>query len=161
MADYNGYVIGNTTGIATGTGPLRFLQIEFNVADFIEDEFAGVAQNWASPKTIKLMDVDADVYLELMQAEVVTAFSLGAGAELELGDETDDDEMIAAASTLTAGTNLTITKSSLTNGLILSAAEDLNLKLTGATVASGLVRFVFKVGEAARIAPAVVPDAGF
>jgi len=133
---------------------LRFLKAEFDIADF-------TAAGGVTTDTATIWNVPADTYFELIQAEVVTAFSLGAGARIDIGDESDDDEFVTNATTLTAGTNLTLAKETFTGGKVISAADSLRVKVTGGTIASGVLRLVAVVGDAQRkaIATSPIPDA--
>lgn len=153
------YVRGGTSGVPSARGHVGIEYFEVNLAD-VHTAAAAAGTTLANADTIvvKLVDMPADTYFELIQAEMVTA---GVGtSRLDLGDDQDDDEHISNAATLTAGTNLTITKATFTNGIVLSAADDWNLKITcDASVASmsGILRLVYLTGSAERVPLAVVP----
>lgn len=116
----------------------------------------------SSGDQIKLLDVPADTYFKLVQVENATAIAMGGNEQIDIGDATDDDEFVAAATTLTAGTNHTIAKTTFTDstaGDTVTTASDFLVKLTGddLTGATGTIRFVALVGNTARKALAVSP----
>lgn len=110
-----------------------------------------------------VMNIPADTYFTLEQVEVVTALSLDASSSrVDIGDSADDDEFVSNATTLTAGTNLTLIKVNGSSGNVYTAADTLRLKLTGDKMAGGTanatgkLRFVGTIMSTARNAPMAV-----
>jgi hypothetical protein len=109
-----------------------------------------------------VLNIPADTYVTLEQVEVVTALDLDSGASdrVDIGDSADDDEWVSNATTLTAGTNLTLLKVNGTPGNVYTAADTIRLKLTGDKLAGGTanatgkLRFVGTIMSTARNAMA-------
>lgn len=144
MANVTTLAAGSTSGVAIGKG--KFKQHEIDIADF-------VAAGGLTTEYAVVVNIPVDSYFRLHQVEVVTALSLGAGARIDIGDSADDDEFVSNATTLTAGTNLTLLKNDGSSGSVYTAADTLRLKITGGTIASGVLRFVYELDSTARIAP--------
>jgi hypothetical protein len=138
---------GTANSPATNRAP-NIVTHEVNIA-------SAVAAGLATTEYVVVTNIPADTYFRLLQVEVVTSLSLGAGARIDLGDSADDDEFVSNATTLTAGTNLTLLKGDGSSGDVYTAADTLRLKVTGGTLASGILRFVWLQGDTARNALAV------
>lgn len=148
MATLSNLVIGGSSLITITNLPLTILKFELDMAD------VAALGTFSTGDGIKLLDAPADTYFELVQAEVVTA--LAGITRVDVGDSQDDDEFITNQTTVSAGTNMTLTKETFTNGKVLSAADDFIVKLTG-TPSTGIIRFVALVGDATRVLPAATP----
>lgn len=144
------------TGIAgTGAGnigPKRWVS-EINIATYAATVTTG--------GYIVVMNIPADTYFTLEQVEVVTALSLDASSSrVDIGDSADDDEFVSNATTLTAGTNLTLLKVNGSSGNVYTAADTIRLKLTGDKLAggtanaTGVLRFVGTIMDTSRKAAA-------
>lgn len=144
MANVTTLAAGGSTGVAISKG--KFKQHEIDIADFVSA--GGATTNYAV-----VVNIPADSYFRLHQAEVVTALSLGGSARIDIGDSADDDEFVSNATTLTAGTNLTLLKNDGSSGSVYGAADTLRLKITGDAVATGVIRFVYELDSTARVAP--------
>lgn len=112
-----------------------------------------------------VVNVPVDTYITLEQVEVVTAVSLDASSSrIDIGDSVDDDEFVSNASTLTAGTNLTLLKVNGSYGNVYTTADSIRLKLTGDKLAGGTanatgkLRFVGTIMSALRTAPMTTQD---
>jgi len=144
MANVTTLASGGTTGV----GPLGLIAPrrwthEIDIADFVTA--GGLTTEYAV-----VINIPVDTYFTLEQVEVVTALSLGAGARIDIGDSADDDEFVSNATTLTAGTNLTLIKVNGSSGNVYTAADTLRLKITGGTIASGVLRFAGIIMSTAR-----------
>jgi hypothetical protein len=149
MANVTTKAAGGTSTVSTGHYGEGLVFKEFDIAtDY-------VAQGGLTTEYAVIANIPADTFFELLQVEVITALALGAGARIDLGDSADDDEFVSNASTLTAGTNLTILKTDGSSGAVYTAADTLRLKVTGGTIATGKLRFVFRMLDTTRLAPAV------
>lgn len=148
MANVTSLAAGGTAGIAFDKGGVLFHEI---------DVAAAVAAGLTSGAYVTVLNVPVDSYFRLLQAEIVDAFVLGSGADLLLGDNQDADEFVTTTSTLTAGTNLTLTKQNGTDGDVFLTAGDVRMTLTGASItagtATGKIRFAYFLESTARIAP--------
>lgn len=107
-----------------------------------------------------VINIPADTKFTLEQVEVVEAISLDASSSrIDIGDSADDDEFVSNATTLTAGTNLTLLKNNGSSGNVYTSADTLRLKLTGDKMAGGTadatgkLRFVGTIMSTARNAP--------
>lgn len=150
MANVTTLASGGTTGVGPiGTVSPRRWTHEIDIADF-------VAAGGLTTEYAVVVNIPADTYFTLEQVEVVDALSLGAGARIDIGDSADDDEFVSNATTLTAGTNLTLLKVNGSSGNVYTAADTLRLKITGGTIASGKLRFAGLIMSTARIAPMTV-----
>jgi hypothetical protein len=150
MANVTTLASGSTTGVGpSGTKSLRVWQHEIDIADFVTA--GGLTTEYAV-----VVNIPADTYFTLEQVEVVDALSLGAGARIDIGDSADDDEFVTNATTLTADTNLTLAKVNGSSGNVYTAADTLRLKITGGTIASGVLRFVGTMASTARNAAMTV-----
>lgn len=147
MANVTTLALGGTSNIGTGFGTSELYVHEIDIAD-------AVAAGLATTEDVKVLNFPADCFFELLQVEVVTALSLGAGARIDLGDSSSDTLYVNNATTLTAGTNLTIA----TGSKLYTAANTLDLKVTGGTIATGVLRFVFRMSDTSRIAVGGAPD---
>lgn len=146
--------LGGTGEAATKNRSIQLWTHEIDISD------------WAATVTtggyIVVLNIPADTYFTLEQVEVVTALSLDASSSrVDIGDSADDDEFVSNATTLTAGTNLTLIKTNGTPGNVFTAADTLRLKLTGDKLAggtanaTGVLRFVGTIASTARNAMAV------
>lgn len=146
--------VGGTSGVAVGVngGPRKWTN-EIDIADYADTVTTG--------GYIVVLNVPADTTYTLDNVECVTAVSLDAATNrVDIGDSADDDEFVSNAATLTAGTNLTLLK---TTGSVVGAnpsADSIRLKLTGDKLAggtadaSGIIRFVGTIMDCSRNAPA-------
>lgn len=141
MANVTTLKLGGSSNVGTGfvTG-MEYYVHEIDIAE-------AVAAGLATTEYVEVVTLPADSFLDILQVEVVDALSLGTGARIDLGDSADDDRFVTNATTLTAGTNLTLA----VNRFAYGSANSLRLKVTGATIASGKLRFVFGLVDTARI----------
>ncbi len=156
MADIT---IGGSTGlVATGLGQApRIVKLELDIAD--------VAATVTTGGLVKYI-IPANTYFQFLYAECVTTLDLDSGSSdrVDIGDASDDDQYVSNATTLTAGTALTVVTPTHTDGLVTGAADFLSVKLTGDKLAggtanaSGILRMVLLVGSANRVAPMTVQD---
>lgn len=142
MANITTLAVGGNDVSSTGT-QLSLVKFELDIAE-------AVAAGLATTEYVTLLNLPADTYFKLVQAEVVTALSLGSGPSITVGDEDDADEFITADSTLTAGHNYTITKDNHSDGDVVAAASEVRCYVTGGTIASGVIRFTGIIGNSAR-----------
>ena len=147
MANVTTLKLGGATNVGTGfISGFEYFVHEIDIAD-------AVAAGLATTEYVEVVSLPADTVLDVVQVEVVTSLSLGAGARIDLGDSIDDDEFVTNATTLTAGTNLTLAATRF----VYSAADSLRLKVTGGTIASGKIRFVFGLLDTSRIEAGTSP----
>jgi len=146
MANVTSLALGSTVGVAGETIGIQRWEHEISIA-------ALVTAGLLTTEYAVVLNVPADTYLTLEQVEVVDALSLGAGARIDIGDSADDDEFVSNATTLTAGTNLTLIKVNGSSGNVYTAADTIRLKVTGGTIASGKLRFAGTIMSTARNAP--------
>ncbi len=159
MATYSGYSIGGTTGTTVGNSQLQIVKLEWDLGD-IQAGLTAAGITIASGDGIKLLDIPADTYFELVRVEIVETITIGTSGAFILGDSQDDDEFVTTQSTLTAGTDIAITKETFTNGKVLTAADDLILEVSvgsGSVALDGKIRIVALIGNAERRANAVTP----
>lgn len=155
MANITTTAKGGTANSVAASNPLQLVTHEINIAD--------VAATVTTGGYATIVNVPADTYYEFLQAEVVTTLDLDSSTSdrVDIGDETDDDQFVSNATTLTAGTNLTIATTVGSLGLVYTAGEAVRLKLTGDKLAggtanaTGIIRFVWLQGDTSRKAPAV------
>jgi len=127
---------------------------EIDIADLLTNNTTAT-----SADQFAVVTVPADSFFELYLVENATALDLDSGAsqQIDLGDGTDDDEFVAAATTEAAGTVHTVTKQTFTGGQVITASDTMYLKLTGDKItdgtATGTIRFVWKMHDLARNAP--------
>lgn len=150
---------GATTGIvgSQAQGPQKW-QHEIDIAE-------AVAAGVTTGGYVNIINVPADTYFTLEQAEIVTTLDLDSSTSdrVDVGD-TDDDEFVSNATTLTAGTNLTLLKVNGTYGNVYTTADSVRLKLTGDKLAGGTadatgkIRFAGFVCDMKRAARAEAPD---
>lgn len=148
MSNVTTLAAGGTSGIAKGAVAPVIVKHEIDIAD-------AVAAGLATTEYVVVTNIPADTYFRLLQAEVVDAVVLGSGARIDLGDSADPDEFVSNASTLTAGTNLTLIKGDGSSGDVYTAADTLRLTVTGAGIVSGKIRFVWMMADTTRNAPAL------
>ena len=148
MANVTTLAKGGTANTGISSKAPQIVTHEVNIA-------SAVTAGLATTEYVVVTNIPADTYFRLLQVEVVTALSLGAGARIDLGDSADDDEFVSNATTLTAGTNLTLLKGDGSSGDVYTAADTLRLKVTGGTIASGVLRFVWLQADTSRNAMAV------
>lgn len=151
MANVTSKAKGGSVGATQSNAPVQIVKHELDIADF-------VAAGGLTTELFRVATFPADTFFNLLQVEVVTDLSLGAGARIDIGDSADDDEFVSNATTLTAGTNLTLLKNNGSSGEVYTAADHLSVKVTGGTIATGKLRFVWLQGDAARNAPAEPQD---
>lgn len=148
MANVTTFKAGGSTAGALGQRGNNVFTHELDIADF-------VTAGGLTTELFRMVTIPANTYFQLRQVEVVTALSLGAGARIDIGDSADDDEFVSNATTLTAGTDLTLLKSNGSSGDVYTAADHISVKITGGTIATGKLRFVYEMYSTARNAPTV------
>jgi len=146
MANVTTLACGGSTVVVPGSKPMD-IHWEIDIAE-------AVTAGLATTEYVTVFSFPADTYYKIKQIEVVEALSLGAGARIDVGDAADDDEYVTNATTLTAGTNLTLTSD---NEKYQGSAAEIRLKVTGGTIATGKLRFVVEVGSMVRNANATEP----
>lgn len=148
MANVTNQKIGGTVNIGTGLTNIQVVKAEIDIA-------AAVADGLATTQLVQILSVPADTYVEVLQVENATALSLGTSPDVELGDTGDDDRFVATHSTLTAGSNHTIAAAGA--GYLYTAADTISAKITGGTLASGTIRYVFRLTDCSRQQNAAAP----
>lgn len=141
MADVTTKAAGGTD-TTTGKGG-EVLTHVLDIADF-------VAAGGATTEQFRAVNIPAKSVARLLAVEVTEALSLGTGARVDIGDSTDDDEFVTNATTLTAGTFLTLLKNDTTQGLFNSTADSIEAKITGGTIATGKLKFYYELAGASR-----------
>jgi len=149
MANVTSLVAGSGTGISAGVRNIRTVRHSIDIAD-------AVTEGLLTTEYVTVFSFPADTYYKVLAVEVVEACSLGAGARLDVGDADDDDEYVTNATTLTAGTKLTLTADT---EKLQDAASEIRLKVTGGTIASGVVSFILLVGDISPNVNAAFPTA--
>lgn len=146
--------IGGTTGVSSGQSVSRTFYHIIDIADAITKGGA-----LASADKVTVFTPDIDTYIELLRVEAVTTLDLGTTPRLDVGDGSSDTLFVNNATTVTAGTDFTIA----TVGKLYTAAGSIFAKLSNAsgTIATGKLRFVFRVTDVQSIALASPPSAGF
>jgi hypothetical protein len=139
MANVTKLAIGGTTNVAFPMTINNIIKHEIDIAE-------AVAAGLLTTEKVRITSLPEDTFLTLYQVEVINALSLGAGARIDIGDSSSDTLFVNNATTLTAGTNLTIA----TQAKLYTAADNLQLKVTGGTLATGRLRFVFGVIDTTR-----------
>lgn len=142
MTNQTTLALGGTSGVHGDLAAVRRWTHEIDISDA-----AGTVTTGGYTVVI---NIPADTYFTLEQVEVVTELDLDSGASdrVDIGDSSDDDEWVSNATTLTAGTNLTLLKVNGTPGNVYTAADTVRLKLTGDKMAggtadaTGVLRFV-------------------
>lgn len=152
MTNSTAYKIGGSTGtVASGDSqPVRIVKVELDIAD--------VASLVTTGGLATIMTLPTKTYFQFLYGEVVTATSLDSGASgrIDVGDDSDDDQYVSNHTTFTAGAVMTVVTPTHTDGLVVDAADSVAVKLTGDKLAggtanaSGILRFVFLIGDASR-----------
>lgn len=147
MANVTTKAAGGTGTVSAGHYGEGLFFKEFDIAtDF-------VAQGGLTTEYAVLLNIPKDTYFQIFQVEIITSLSLGAGARIDLGDSASATSYVNNATTLTAGTDLTL--ASGISGVVYTAADTLRLKITGGTIATGKLRVAGRLLDVSRIAPAV------
>lgn len=146
--------MANVTNLKKGSGNVLVSSAAPEVIKHEIDIADAVREGLATTEYVTVLDLPADTYIQIKQIEIVESLSLGAGARIDVGDSTDDDEFVTNATTLTAGTNLTLTADVEKT---LTSADEIRLKVTGGTIASGIIRFVVEAQDLSRVAPSKEP----
>ena len=149
MSNVTTLKLGGSSNVATGNikGGMDFYSHEIDVA-------AAVAAGFATTDYIEVVTAPADSFLELKQIEITKDVVLGATSRIDIGDSGDMDRFVTNATTYTAGTVFTLAVSE--RGY--NSADSLRLKLTGAGVATGKIRFIFGLMDTSLIPLGVSPD---
>lgn len=147
MANVTTLAIGGTVNTAYGQTGLEIVKHEIDIAE-------AVSAGLATTDYVVAINIPANTHLYVYQANVVDALSLGAGARIDIGDSADDDRFVTNATTLTAGTNLTLAAGQFFYG----TANTIRVKVTGGTIASGKLRFVFGLVDCSRVEATGSPD---
>lgn len=138
-----------TTSVGLGADRLpafHTIHYEIDMANVALDVTAGT---FVSADQYVAIALPAFTSIVGLQAICVTALSLGAGARIDIGDSSAATTFVNNATTLTASTVLT--QAVTTNPLkFYSAGDQLLIKITGATIASGILRLVIQVGDMTR-----------
>lgn len=140
MAIHTSLKKGGDDVVAVGDSFLSIGTYELDMVDV-------AALTFTTADQVLALDLPADTYWELIQAECVTA--LTGITRIDIGDEDDDDEMVSNASTVTAGTNFTLTKATHTDGPVVLAASKIYVKVTG-TPSTGILRLRYLMGSSVR-----------
>lgn len=136
-----------TTGLGADRLPAyHTIHYEIDMANVALDVTAGT---FVSADQYVAIALPAFTELKALQAICVTALSLGAGAAISIGDTGSGTRFVNGASTLTAGTVLT--QAVTTNPLkFYSVGDQLLISITGATIATGVLRLIIVVGDMTR-----------
>ena len=146
MTIWTNYTQGSNSTISTGKDLHSVvLKHEIDIASLVAN------QNIQNADSVEIFAIPANTVLEDFRAQIITNFSLGAGARLDLGDGANALAYVNNASTLTADTWLTQVSASVP--VLYSAAGSLRMKVTGGTIATGKIRFVAKLADYTRKAP--------
>lgn len=148
MANVTTLAKGGTANTGISSRVPQIVTHEMNIASLVS---AGLL----TTEYAVVLNVPADTAFRLLQVEVVTSLSLGAGARIDVGDSGSATRFVNNASTLTAGTNLTIANATGSGGEVYTAADTIRLTVTGGTLASGILRFVWQQADTSRNAMAV------
>ena len=142
MTTFTTYRAGSATNVTYGKNNVQVIKPEIRMTDVVT---AGAATG----DKFTVITIPADTYVEIMDVEAVDA-TLGGVTRVDLGDSSSDTLFINNGATFTAGFNYTIA----TVGKLYTSADALNLKLTGTFTAAGVVRFVIRLTDCSRDAPA-------
>lgn len=137
-------------GGSTGTGGNNYAPV---IVHHEIDIAAAVAAGLATTEYVVVATIPANTYFRMLQIECVDSIVLGSGARVDVGDATTATQFVSNATTLTAGTDLTLANS-IGATEVYPAASELRLKLTGASLASttGKIRFCWLQGDTSRLA---------
>lgn len=134
---------GGSTGVGVGANYApQLVHHEIDIA-------AAVAAGLATTEYVVIATIPANTWLRMLQVEVVTACSLGAGARIDVGDATTATQFVNNATTLTAGTDLTLA-AYIGATEVYYASNELRMKVTGGTLASGVIRFAWLQADTGR-----------
>lgn len=146
--------IGGSIGlVAAGNAQApRIVKISLDVADVAATVTTGGLVKYVLP---------ADTYFQFLNATCRTALDLDSSTSdrVDIGDDSDDDQYVSNATTLTAGTRLTVATPTHTDGLVVAAADFLSVKLTGDKLAggtanaTGIIDITILVGSADSLPP--------
>lgn len=117
------------------------------------DIAAAVTAGLLTTEYVVVATIPANTAFRLLQVECVDAIVLGAGARIDVGDSGSATQFVNNASTLTAGTDLTLA-SQIGSTEVYGAANELRMKVTGGSLASttGKIRFVWEQADTSRLA---------
>ena len=146
MTNVTTLAIGGTVNTSFGQKTPQTVSHEIDIA-------TAVSRGLATTEYVVAINIPAHTHLQLYNATVVNALSLGAGARIDIGDSADDDRFVTNATTLTAGTNLTLA----VGERYYATADTLRIKVTGGTIASGLIRFTIGLVDCTRNPAATAP----
>jgi hypothetical protein len=140
MANVTTLAIGGTTNTSYGQTGLEVIKHEIDIKEAVD---AGLA----TTEYVVALNIPANTHLYVYQANVVNALSLGAGARIDIGDSGSATRFVNNATTLTAGTNLTLAAGQFFYG----TANTVRITVTGGTIASGKIRLVFGLVNCQRV----------
>lgn len=130
------FLRGGDDTVAAGDMVKFMGKVEIDMADVAADTDFTTADSYT------VLYIPTDSFFTLHQVECVT--TLSGITRIDIGDEDDDDEFVSNATTLTAGTNLTITKATHSDGAYVSGtAGQVRVKITG-TPSTGRLRLVYE-----------------
>jgi hypothetical protein len=146
MTNVTNLAIGGTVNTSFGQKTPQVVSHEIDIA-------TAIANGLNTTEFVVVLNIPAHTHVQLYNATVVNALSLGSGARIDIGDSGSATRFVNNATTLTAGTNLTLAASER----YYATADTLRLTVTGATLASGLLRFTIGLVDCTRNAAAVAP----
>lgn len=146
MTNVTTLAIGGTVNTSFGQKTPQTISHEIDIA-------TAVTKGLATTEHVVVINIPAHTHVQVYNATVVNALSLGAGARIDIGDSTSDTRFVNNATILTAGTNLTLALGEA----YYATANTLRLKVTGGTIASGLIRFTIGLVDCTRNTAAVAP----
>lgn len=149
MTIHSGLVVGGNDVATQGDSQLQIVKVELDMADVASATELGAT--FVTGDSVTVLNLPEGTYMELIKAYCRT--DLSGITQIDIGDEADDDENVAAATTLTAGTYLTIAKATHTDGPVVQAASRSDVKIAG-TPSTGILELVYLIGNAKANTPA-------
>jgi len=147
MANVTTLSAGSNSALSKGLRTVNVYEHTIDIAD-------AVAEGLLTTEYVTVFSFPADTWYKILAIEVVDALSLGGSARIDVGDADDFDEYVTNATTLTAGTRLTLTAD---NEKYQNSAAEIRLKVTGDAIASGTISFVVLAADTSSNANASYP----
>lgn len=152
MANVSTLKRGGTLPVGVNTNQVDIIRHEIDIAK-------AVTAGLTTGAYVVVQTMPAHTRLKIWGLRNATALSLGSGPRLDLGDGDDDDLYVSNATAVTVDTDHALTGDTAISSTArvektFGTAGELRLKITGGTLASGVVEVIYSVIDMNRRAPA-------
>lgn len=140
---------GGSSPLGVGNQPALNIEVyEFDTAKALAGTLGSGGTGMVTTDLMKIQIIPAGTILMYIQATIETALSWGASNRLDIGDSAAATTFVSNYTTTTTGA---VTMAATSK--YYDAADYITVKMTGATLATGIVRVIMVLASAVPNAP--------